>query len=188
MRNDDLEGLTRRLKSARTAEEKEQLWSELFPKLRRVAQNRISAAGQRHQESATELVNEVFPGLQRALDNPATEFKSRGDFMAYAATAMRRHRAAMARRQVATEVLEESFAIESAGPGAAIAVSEALDILSRDLPRAVRAFELREYAGYSYDEILDLMSSSYRTKALLAADLTMVRKALVKLLSEEPRR
>jgi DNA-directed RNA polymerase specialized sigma24 family protein len=183
---DDLESLTRRLKSAKTPEEKEQLWVELFPKLKRVAKNRIASAGRARQESATELVNDVFPGLQRALDNPATTFASRGDFMAYAATAMRRHRAAAARREVAAEVLDESFAIETAGPAASIAVSEALDALSSEMPRAVRAFELREYAGYSYDEILELMSRNYRTKALLAADLTMVRKALVRLLRAEP--
>jgi DNA-directed RNA polymerase specialized sigma24 family protein len=140
---DDLESLTRRLKSAKTPEEKEQLWVELFPKLKRVAKNRIASAGRARQESATELVNDVFPGLQRALDNPA-------------------------------------------GPAASIAVSEALDALSSEMPRAVRAFELREYAGYSYDEILELMSRNYRTKALLAADLTMVRKALVRLLRAEP--
>ena len=64
----------------------------------------------------------------------------------------------------------------------AIAISEALDQLSERLPRAVRAYELREYGGYGYEEILELMKTEYRTKALLAADLTLVRKSLVALL------
>ena len=182
MSPDDVDGLTQRLKAARTTEEKQQLWAELVPKLRPVARNRISAAGLRGQEQPTELINEVFPGLQRALENPNTRFPSRGHFLAYAAQAMRRQLAANARKRVADELLDENFTVESASPAVTIAISEALDRLSKRLPRAVRAYELREYGGYSYDEILGIMATEYRTKALLAADLTLVRKALVDLL------
>jgi DNA-directed RNA polymerase specialized sigma24 family protein len=179
---DDVDGLTRRLKAADTPDERERLWEELFPKLRRVASNRIKAAGLGGRERPTELINEVFPGLQRALDNPATRFDSRAHFLAYAAQAMRRQLAANARKGLAEELLDEHFAVESASPAMTIAISEALDSLSQRLPRAVRAFELREYGGYGYDEILDLMKTEYRTKALLAADLTLVRKSLVAIL------
>jgi hypothetical protein len=179
---DDVEGLTTRLKAARTTEERESLWEELFPKLRRVAQNRIGAAGLRNRESATELVHDVFPGLQRALAKSEIRFESRAHFLAYAAQAMRRHLAAQAKRRAAEELLDEHFAVESASPALTIAMSEALDILSQQFPRAVRAYQLREYAGYTYEEILSLMADDYRTKALLAADLTLVRKSLVTLL------
>ncbi len=179
---DDVEGLTNRLKAARTSDEQERLWEELLPKLRRIARNRIGAAGMRDRESPTELVHDVFPGLQRALAKTEIRFESRAHFLAYAAQAMRRHLAAQARQRVAEELLDEHFAVESASPALTIAMNEALDILAGRFPRAVRAYQLREYAGYSYEEILSLMHEDYRTKALLAADLTMVRKALVTLL------
>jgi DNA-directed RNA polymerase specialized sigma24 family protein len=178
---DDVEGLTRRLKAA-SGEERERLWEELVPKLRNVARNRIRAAGLSGIERPTELINEVYPGLQRALDNPNTHFDSRAHFLAYAAQAMRRQLAANARKQIADELLDEHFAVESASPAMTIAINEALDTLGARLPRAVRAYELREYGGYSYEEILELMKKEYRTKALLAADLTLVRKSLVALL------
>lgn len=180
--SDDVEGLTTRLKKARTTQERERLWEELFPKLRKIAQNRIRAAGHMGHESPTELVNDMYPGLQRALESSETRFESRAHFLAYAAQAMRRHLAAQAKRRVAEELLDEHFAIESASLALTIAMSEALDILADRLPRAVRAYQLREYGGYSYEEILGLMSDEYRTKALLAADLTLIRKQLVELL------
>ena len=181
-RPDDVTGLTERLKAAGTQDERERLWEELFPKLRRVASNRIKAAGLGGRERPTELINDVFPGLQRALDNPSTRFESRAHFLAYAAQAMRRQLAANAKRSLADELLDQDFAVETASPALAIAISEALDQLAERLPRAVRAYELREYGGYGYEEILELMKDDYRTKALLAADLTLVRKSLVALL------
>jgi DNA-directed RNA polymerase specialized sigma24 family protein len=184
--HDDVDGLTQRLKGAASQDEREKLWEDLIPKLRRVARNRIKVAGLGGRERPTELINDVFPGLQRALDNPATRFESRAHFLAYAAQAMRRQLAANAKKMLADELLDDQFAFESASPALAIAVSEALDQLSERLPRAVRAFELREYGGYSYEEILELMSAEYRTKALLAADLTLVRKSLVNILRGAP--
>jgi hypothetical protein len=96
--------------------------------------------------------------------------------------AMRRQLVANAKRHVAEELEGDDFAIESASPALTIAVSEALDILSQKIPRAVRAFQLRVYGGYSHDEIMELMADDYRTKALLAADLGLVKKQLIALL------
>ena len=181
-RADDVEGLTERLKAASTTEERNRLWEDLFPKLRTIARNRIHSAGKSGRESPTELVHDVYPGLQRALNNSGKRFESRAHFLAYAAQAMRRHLAAQAKRIAADELLDEHFAVETASPALTIAMNEALDILAKKFPRAVNAYQLREYGGYSYEEILDLMRADYRTKALLAADLTLVRKALVDLL------
>jgi hypothetical protein len=178
----DVAGLTELLKNADTTEKQDRLWEQLFPSLHRVARNRIASAGKRGIERPTELVNDVFPGLQRAIASPRTSFESRSHFFAYAAQAMRRHLAAQARRTVAEELLDERFTMESASPALTIALNEALEILARTIPRAVRAWQLREYCGYSYEEILELMSSEYRTRALLAADLTLVRKRLVEVL------
>jgi hypothetical protein len=183
--HDDVEGLTRRLKDASATEDKARLWEDLFPKLKRIAQNRISAAGRRGQDSPTELVLDIYPGLQRAIENSQTHFESRAHFLAYAAQAMRRLMAARAKRIVAEELLDEHFAVERSSPALAIAMNEALDILSERFPRAVRAYQLREYGGYSREEILELMSADYRTKALLSADLTLVRKSLVELLRSD---
>jgi DNA-directed RNA polymerase specialized sigma24 family protein len=179
---DDVVGLTERLKQARTREEREALWNDLVPKLKTIARNRIGAANRRGIDSPTELVNEMYPALQRALDRPETRFASRAEFLAYAAQAMRRQLVANAKRQVAEELQGDEFAIESASPALTIAVGEAIEALSKRFPRAVRAFQLRVYGGYSHDEIMELMSGDYRTKALLAADLGLVKKQLVALL------
>jgi DNA-directed RNA polymerase specialized sigma24 family protein len=179
---DNVDGLTQRLKRAHTREERERLWQDLVPKLKSIARNRIGAANRRGIDSPTELVNEMYPALQRALDRPETRFNSRAEFLAYAAMAMRRQLVANAKRHVAEELEGDDFAIESASPALTIAVSEALDILSQKIPRAVRAFQLRVYGGYSHDEIMELMADDYRTKALLAADLGLVKKQLIGLL------
>jgi DNA-directed RNA polymerase specialized sigma24 family protein len=180
---DDVDGLTQRLKGARTREERERLWQDLVPKLKSIARNRIGAANRRGIDSPTELVNEMYPALQRALDRSETHFDSRAEFLAYAAQAMRRQLVANAKRQVAEELDGDDFAIESASPALAIAVGEALEILAQRFPRAVRAFHLRVYGGYSHDEIVELMGKEYRTKALLAADLGLVKKQLIALLT-----
>ena len=179
---DDVDGLTQRLKGARTREERERLWQDLVPKLKAIARNRIGAANRRGIDSPTELVNEMYPALQRALDRSETRFESRAEFLAYAAQAMRRQLVATAKRQVAEELEGDDFAIESASPALTIAVGEALDIVAQRFPRAVRAFQLRVYGGYSHEEIVELMSKEYRTKALLAADLGLVKKQLIALL------
>jgi hypothetical protein len=180
--SDDVEGLTQRLKQARTREERERLWNDLVPKLKVIARNRIGAANRRGIDSPTELVNEMYPALQRALDRPETRFASRAEFLAYAAQAMRRQLVATAKRRVAEELQGDDFAIESASPALIIAVGEALEVLGERYPRAVRAFQLRVYGGYSHDDIIELMSGEYRTKALLAADLGLVKKQLAALL------
>jgi DNA-directed RNA polymerase specialized sigma24 family protein len=179
---DDVEGLTQRLKRAHTREERERLWQDLVPKLKTIARNRIGAANRRGIDSPTELVNEMYPALQRALDRPETRFDSRAEFLAYAAQAMRRQLVANAKRQVAEELEGDEIAIESASPALTIAVGEALELLAQKFPRAVRAFQLRVYGGYSHDEILELMNKDYRTKALLAADLGLVKKQLIAML------
>ena len=179
---DDVDGLTQRLKGARTRDERERLWQDLVPKLKIIARNRIGAANRRGIDSPTELVNEMYPALQRALDRSETRFESRAEFLAYAAQAMRRQLVANAKRQVAEELEGDDFAIESASPALTIAVGEALDIVAQRFPRAVRAFQLRVYGGYSHDEIIELMSKEYRTKALLAADLGLVKKQLIAML------
>jgi hypothetical protein len=95
---------------------------------------------------------------------------------------MRRQLVATAKRRVAEELQGDDFAIESASPALIIAVGEALEVLGERYPRAVRAFQLRVYGGYSHDDIIELMSGEYRTKALLAADLGLVKKQLAALL------
>ena len=89
------------------------------------------------------LVIELYLG-QRALENPKTHFESRAHFLAYAARSMRRLLAAQAKRRVAVELLDEDFAIETSSPALKIALDEALEILSKDFPRAVNAYQLRD--------------------------------------------
>jgi DNA-binding PadR family transcriptional regulator len=61
------------------------------------------------------------------------------------------------------------------------ASADALDVEEGALYPALRRLELRGLL----DEIMDIMSDSYRKKSLLASDLTVVRKALIKKLEGE---
>lgn len=176
-----VKNLTARLKSASTTAEKNQLWEDLFPKLKKVARSRIWAAGESGRASPTELITDLYPALERALQNPQTTFASRADFLAYASQAMRRALVDKVRARIATVVLEDTFEDHEIPSDVLLAINEVLEVLGRTHPRAVRAYELRKFVGLTPDEILEEMPE-YRAKATLSADLVLVKKKLAELL------
>jgi DNA-directed RNA polymerase specialized sigma24 family protein len=161
-----------------------ELWEDLFPTLKNLARNRIGAAGLHGRESATELVVSLYPALDSALQRESTSFENRARFFGYAALAMRRQLVAQAQRTAVEEFIDAAGEADAAtaSPLLLLALERALDVVGKEFPRGTQAFMLRYYLGYSHDEILEIMSDAYNTKALIASDLTHIRKALAKAL------
>jgi DNA-directed RNA polymerase specialized sigma24 family protein len=166
---------------------REVLWEELFPTLRRLAQSRIGSSGLTGRESPTELVVSLYPGLDRTLKQEETQFENRSRFFSYAALSMRRQLVAQMRRRAAEELLDDSIDVTAhvANPALMLVLEQAIDAVRKEFPRATEAFMLRYYLGHGIDEILDIMSDEYKTKALVSADLTLARKALARALQAD---
>jgi DNA-directed RNA polymerase specialized sigma24 family protein len=177
---DELPGLTLRLNNYKSAnpEERAQLWEDLFPALKRLARNKISAAGLQGREHATELVLSKYEELDRALGKPEASWKNRKLFFSYAAISMRRHLVGQAKKKAADELLDENLTADEWSPTLILALEDAIETVRQKYPRHMEAFMLRYYLGNSHQEILEVMSDSYKTAALLASDLTVARKAL----------
>ncbi len=156
-----------------------QLWEDLFPVLQKMARRKVGAAGLNGRESPTELVTALYPGLDRALRKENTHFENRARFFSYVALSMRRQLVAQAAQRAAEE-LDENLDVlaPAASPALVLALERALDEVSRRFPRGVEAFMLRYYLGHSHEEIVEIMNDQYKTKSIVAADLTVVRKAL----------
>ena len=187
-RTDDLPDLTIRLNAYKSASssERARLWEDLFPALKRLARSRIGAAGLQGREQPTELVIAKYEELDRALGRVDASWENRARFFNYVALSMRRHLVAQARKKAGEELLDENRTADAWSPTLVLALEQALDSVRAQLPRHTMAFMLRYYLGHSHDEIMEIMSDSYNTKALLASDLTVVRKALIRHLDREP--
>jgi DNA-directed RNA polymerase specialized sigma24 family protein len=180
----EVQDLTARLNAYSTAspEERARLWEDMFPTLKRLARNRISAVGLQGRQGPTELVVAQYEGLDKALGRTDASWENRARFFSYAALSMHRHLVAEARRHAAEELLDESLTADAWSPALVLALEQALSMVSQQFPRGTHAFMLRHFLGHSHDEIMEIMSESYTKKSLLASDLTIVRKALVRIL------
>lgn len=181
-----LSGLTARLKASTSDTEREQLWELLFPILKR---NARSLAGPRG-ESATELVTELWPALQRALDDPNRPFASRGRFFAYAQVAFRHHLLSKSKKHPDGLEPEHTAAPHGLDTESFLALTQALDKLAQSHPLAAKAFVLRYGEGFSAQEIYDACDEYRAVNARVAvrrlqpvyADLKLARRRLAKLL------
>jgi RNA polymerase sigma factor (TIGR02999 family) len=134
----------------------EVLAEQTYKELRRIAVRCMR--GQRHDHTLrpTALVHEAFLRLARR----GCDWQSRTDFVAVAATAMRRILVDCARRRGAAKryggsrvTLVDADAIEAERPIDLLALDEALSRLSILGPRAERVVELRFFAGLEIEEV-----------------------------------
>ena len=152
----------------------------LYDELRRVARAKLSKERLDHTLQPTALVHEVWIKLNANIES-SREWKSKGQFLAAAAEAMRRILIDNARRRSAgkRKPSESSHSRQTQVPltelplDQLIDLNDAIDRLSDVDSESAELVKLRLYAGLSVEEAADLLGlaarSAYRTWAFAQA-------------------
>jgi len=147
----------------------DQLFSLLYPDLRRMAHARLRRSGHLTLLDTTGLVHEAYMRLFKA---GTLEAGDRGQFMAYAARVMRsvvvdfvRRRAADRRGGEVVHVGLEDSAATLADPREreVVRIDEALEELAAIDERLVRVVEMRYFAGMTEEQVADVLGLSRRS-------------------------
>jgi RNA polymerase sigma factor (TIGR02999 family) len=147
----------------------EQLLRLVYDELRKLAAAKLAQEKPGQTLQATALVHEAY--LRLAQGEAAPNWKSRGHFFAAAAEAMRRILVENARRKRGPKAggrhcRRELSAVAPEIPGPdldLIALSELLDQLQADNPRAAELVKLRFFAGLTRQEAADALGLSIAT-------------------------
>lgn len=139
-----------------------------YEDLRRLARGQMSQQRPDHSLTATALVHEVSA---RLLEKSQVPSSSRGEFMAYAATAMRRvlidHARAKGsqKRGGRQQKLQLDAALTAAEeqPSELLELDEALRQLQEVDPRRSQVVEMRYFAGMSIEEVAESLAISPAT-------------------------
>jgi len=177
-RNDGLERPT-----GGTAEE---LLSQVYQELRRLAHHRMKAERPDHTLQSTALVHEAYA---RLVGNGEVDWKNRAHFFHAAAEAMRRilieHARARSgpkrgggRVRIPLDVLDLATQDD---PGQILALEEAISRLEQKDAQAARVVRLRFYAGLSVEETAKAIGISERT---VKRDWAFARAFLVRALDD----
>lgn len=147
----------------------EQLWSETFTELKKLAHARLYASGPLTQLNTTALVHESYLKLCHRAGQ--LSFDSRGEFFAYAGKVMRsvivdlvRERSALRgggdlqRVTFDTGVADAAFMDEEP-----LRIDRALRELERVEPRLARVVEMRYFAGLTDAEVAEVLGVADRT-------------------------
>lgn len=187
MGNGAITEILHRAKNGEAAAE-EQLMESVYLELRKIARHQLESERQGHTLQATALVHEAY--LRLLSRERITDWQSREHFFAAAARVMRRvlvdyarsHRAAKRTGNLARVELEEFAGLADTAAAKAdeiVAVDEILDRLGEFAPRQRKVVEMRFYAGFTEEEIAEILNLSGRTvkrdweaaKAWLSAEL-----------------
>jgi RNA polymerase sigma factor (TIGR02999 family) len=152
--------------------DRDALFHEFYPELKRIARSRLRSVGGRTLLNTTMLVHDTYAKLAQA--NRAT-FASDGQFLAYCAQAMRSVIIDLAREQLAarrgggaarvtlnTEIMQ-SAALDTDDSLDVLRVHDALGQLKVLDPRLESIVEMRYFAGLSEPEIAHALQLSVRT-------------------------
>jgi RNA polymerase sigma factor (TIGR02999 family) len=148
----------------------DQVYSALYPELRRIAHARLYAQGRPNDMSTTQLVHENFLHMIRA---GQISLADRQHFFTYAAKSMRniivdeaRAACAEVRGGGATHVeFEDKFVgdAELSGGAAILRTHDALLALEALDPDLAQVVEMRYFGGYSEKEIAELQGVTERS-------------------------
>ncbi|MDC0936554.1 ECF-type sigma factor [Pirellulales bacterium] len=139
-----------------------------YEDLRRLARRLMNEQRPDHTLTSTALVHEVSA---RLLEKSHIPSDSRGEFMAYAATAMRRvlidhARAKGSRKRGGRQQklqLDEALTAAEQQPAELLELDEALQRLQEIDPRRSRVVEMRYFAGMRIDEVAQALEVSEAT-------------------------
>jgi RNA polymerase sigma-70 factor, ECF subfamily len=156
----------------------------LYSELRRLAAYYMQQERGNHTLQATALVHEAY---LRLIDQHGVQWKNRNQFLAVAATVMRRvlldysrgYQAAKRGGKVEKVFLQEAAIASKARPADIVALDEALTKLSKLDPQQAHLVELRFFGGLSIAEAAGILAVSPATvkrnwnvaKAWLAREL-----------------
>jgi len=146
----------------------EQLFSQLYDRLRRLAGHYLQDEQQRISLEPTDIVHEAY---LRLVEIDQVDWKDKSHFLAMAATQMRRVLVDQARRRHSQKrggnLRLVSFPPELAGENAhpldILVVDSALDRLTKRKERLGKVAELRLFAGMRTTEIAHVLEVSPRT-------------------------
>jgi RNA polymerase sigma-70 factor, ECF subfamily len=147
----------------------DQLFSVIYPELRRLARALMRRERASHTLQATELVHDAFV---RLVDQSAIQAVDRVHFLAVAARAMRQILVDHARKRGARKrggdgwervTFAEDLAQRPAGALELLALDQALDALAKQDARAAQVVEMKLFAGLTSVEIADALGVSKRT-------------------------
>lgn len=143
--------------------------TSLYPELKRIARQRMSAERDDHTLQPTALINELY---LRLLKQPDFVWTDRSHFLIYASCAMRhllidyaKQRSAEKRGSALIRV-DLGDVVDSLGISNLdnfMDISEALDELAASEPRRARVVELRFFAGLTFVEIGEALGVTDRT-------------------------
>jgi RNA polymerase sigma factor (TIGR02999 family) len=167
-------------------EARDRLLPIVYGELRREAARHLKGERTGHTLQPTALVHEVYLRLAEPRRIP---WRSRAEFFAAAAQAMRRILVDYARRRGASKRagnwtrvrLDEAVAVEGERDLDLLALDEALDRLAEQDARTARIVELRFFGGLSVPEIASVLKVSPTT---VKRDWTLARAWLHRWLEE----
>ena len=150
------------------ADAQERLFERVYGELRRLAANRLRRERPNHTLQPTALVHEAY---LRLLGKGKGNWENRNHFFCAAAHAMRHVLVDHARRFKAKKrgggkvITEEGEVLAMVAPRAEeiIAVNEVLDRLGAHSQRLRTTVEMRFYAGFTDDEIAEILDVDPRT-------------------------
>jgi len=149
----------------------------VYDDLRRQARGHLRRERSSHTLQPTALVHEAY---LRLVDQAGVRWKSRNQFYAIAAQAMRRILVDHARRRLASKrgsrkillQLDSDLDFPEQTDREVIAVDDALGALAKIAPRQARVVELRFFGGLSIDEVAQVIEVS---PATIKGDWRMAR-------------
>jgi RNA polymerase sigma-70 factor, ECF subfamily len=146
-------------------EAENELFSRVFPSLRRFAHYLMAGERRGHSLQPTELVNEIYLRLAGTKD---LDWRDRRHFYAIAARAMRRYLIDHARRRpdaefVALEGFRDFLPADSVKLDLAVAVDRLLDQLAATKPEWCELVELKYFLGLTDEETAETLGLTLRT-------------------------
>jgi RNA polymerase sigma-70 factor, ECF subfamily len=146
-------------------EAENELFTLVFPKLRRLARYLMKGERKGHSLQPTELVDQIYVRLVAAKDQ---DWRNRQHFFAIAARAMRRYlidhaRARPSAEFVAFEGMEDFLRVSSENIEVAITVDRLLDQLAKVQPEWCTLVEVKYFLGLTDDETAEALGIKLRT-------------------------
>ena len=149
----------------------DQLFSLLYPELRRLAAIKMNAERSQHSWQPTLLVNELYLHLVKVKSLPAPEISGRSEreqFLQFAAHVMRHllidHSRLLAHRIIKLDIAKFET-LEARGEATLQELDELLEKLASIHPRLRSVVEMKVFEGLSVDEIAMRLEIAPRTVA-----------------------